>query len=335
MRIVDGVCRAIDNLAPARIAWGVGSAPDLVFNRRWKMKPGALLANPFGGMDQVRMNPPIANPNLIEPAGPTDPDVSVISVQSIDGRPIALLANYSLHYVGGVPIGDISSDYYGVFADRIGQLIGADYQDPVFVAMMSNGTSADVNNIDVRHPHDEVGPYRQIQLVANALAAEVHRVYQTLEYHDCVPLRIEQREIKIGVRHPNDIDVERARGILAGFDNNMMKGTREIYAQETLSMKDYPNEVSLIIQAVRIGQLGIAAIPCEVFAETGLKIKTKSPFSPTFTISLSNGWNGYLPTPGQHKLGGYETWLARSSYLETDASPKILNTVMELLGWLR
>src|SRR5579872_3721496 len=52
-RIVDGVRRAIHNLAPARIAWGVGNAPDFVFNRRWKMKPTALLANPFGGMDHV------------------------------------------------------------------------------------------------------------------------------------------------------------------------------------------------------------------------------------------------------------------------------------------
>jgi neutral ceramidase len=41
--------------------------------------------------------------------------------------------------------------------------------------------------------------------------------------------------------------------------------------------------------------------------------------------------NGYLPTPAQHKLGGYETWRARSSYLEGDASTKITDTVLGLL----
>ena len=277
----------------------------------------------------------ITNPSLIEPAGPTDPGVSFISVQSTSGRSIALLANYSLHYVGGVPTGDISSDYYGAFADRLQQLICADHQVPEFVVIMSNGTSGDINNIDVRRPRDEATSYGQIRVVANALATEVHRVYQTVQYHDWVPLRIEQREIKTGVRHPNEADIKRAQGILARFDNKKPKGSHEIYAQETLYLEDYPAAVPLIIQAIRIGDLGIAAIPCEVFAETGLDIKAKSPFKPTFTISLANGWNGYLPTPEQHKLGGYETWLARSSHLETGASPKIFDTVMELFARLQ
>jgi hypothetical protein len=52
---------------------------------------------------------------------------------------------------------------------------------------------------------------------------------------------------------------------------------------------------------------------------------------PTFTIELANGYNGYLPTPEQHRLGGYETWRARSSYLEVEASPRITAVVLELL----
>lgn len=334
-RIVDGVRCAIHNLAPARIAWGVGSAPEFVFNRRWKMKPGAVLANPFGGLDQVKMNPPVANPGLLEPAGPTDPGISFISIQSTNGRAIALLANYSLHYVGGIPVGDISSDYYGAFAGRIRQLVGAEHQDPEFVGILCNGTSGDINNIDFRHPHGKTAPYAQIRVVADAVAAEVYRVYQTLQYQDWVPLRIEQKEIRIGVRRPDEEEIKRAQEILARFDNKKTKGSKEIYAQETLYLKDYPAEVPLIIQAIRIGDLGIAAIPCEPFAQIGLDIKANSPFKPTFTIGLANGWNGYLPTPEQHKLGGYETWRARSSYLETEASLKIYHTVMELFGQLQ
>ena len=99
-------------------------------------------------------------------------------------------------------------------------------------------------------------------------------------------------------------------------------------------MKDYPEQVPVLLQAMRIGDLGIAAIPCEVFAEIGLAIKQQSPFKPAFTIELANGYNGYLPTPEQHKLGGYETWQARSSYLETEAAPKILDTLMALFARL-
>jgi neutral ceramidase len=85
------------------------------------------------------------------------------------------------------------------------------------------------------------------------------------------------------------------------------------------------------MQAFRIGDLGIAAIPFEVFTEIGLEIKARSPFKDTFTIELANGSNGYLPTPPQHDLGGYETWLG-TNRVEREASVKITARILELLG---
>ena len=296
MRIVDTVRRAIHNLAPARIAWGAASESNQVFNRRWKMKPGAMLANPFGGTDQVRMNPPPGNPALLEPAGPTDPEVTFISVQFTNGRPMALLANYSLHYVGGVPADEISADYCGAFADRIQQLLGADHQGPEFVGIMCNGTSGDVNNTNFRKAHGDTPPYAQIRTVANIIATDVQRVCRTLSYHDWVPCassKQKSRSACVAPMPPKSIARKNSRGLRP----QKSEGYKEIYAHETLYLKDYPVEVPLIIQAIRIGDLGIAAIPCEVFAQIGLDIKAQSPFKPTFTISLANGWNGYLPTP--------------------------------------
>ena len=53
---------------------------------------------------------------------------------------------------------------------------------------------------------------------------------------------------------------------------------------------------------------------------------------------LSGPTNARESTPGagtsapeQHKLGGYETWRAKSSYLEVDASPKIVAQLKALL----
>jgi hypothetical protein len=335
-RIADGVRRAINNLAPARIGWGVGEVPEQVFNRRWKMKPGTVLRDPFGGTnDLVKMNPGVGNPDLLEPAGPTDPEVCFISVQSPDGRPIALLANYSLHYCGGVGSGTISADYFGAFADRIQQLLGADRQDPPFVAIMSNGTSGNINNMDFRAGQPKQPLFGQMRLVGDALAKEVHRVYQKTQHRDWVPLNVQQTEIKLRVRRPGDDEVERAKQIIAKAKGLQMGPVEEIYARETVLMADYPAEVPLVLQALRIGDLAITAIPCEVFVEIGLELKQRSPFKPTFTISLANGYNGYLPTVEHHKLGGYETWRARSSYLEVEAAPKIFDVVLELLTNLK
>ncbi|MGH9631079.1 MAG: hypothetical protein ACRD7E_22455 [Bryobacteraceae bacterium] len=336
-RISDAVLIAIHNLEPARIGWGVAREATQVFNRRWKMKPGEELRNPFGGMDKVRMNPPRGHPNLLEPAGPTDPEIHFISVQSTGGRPIALLANYSLHYVGGVPKGDISSDYFGVFAKRIGELLEADDHEPPFVGIMSNGTSGNINNIDFRAGASERKwqPYEKMKFVANLVAGEVFKSYKKVQHHDWVELAAAQVEIPMGLRVPDKQDIEWAESVLARPEGSASTHIREAtYAQRTLEMKDYPAQIPLILQALRIGDLGIAAIPAEVFVEIGLEIRKRSPFQQTFTISLANGAYGYLPTVEQHKLGGYETWRG-SNRLEIEAAPKIVQALINLLDGLK
>jgi len=335
-RIADGIRRAVNQLAPAKIGWGVGREPNQVFNRRWKMKPGTIPPDPFGRRtDQVKMNPPVGSPDLIEPAGPTDPEVSVVSVRSPDDRPVALLANYSLHYVGGCPGDHISADYYGVFCDRIQQLLRADRLDPPFVAMMSNGTSGDINNINFRGGQPPQPPYGQMRLVAHAVADEADRVCRTIAHRDRGPLDMRETKIKLGVRLPTAEEVDKARQIVAQAGGPVMKTLEQIYARETVLLSAYPKEVEIVLQAVRIGDLAIVAVPCEVFVEIGLEIKRKSPFKPTFVIQLANGYNGYLPTVTGHAQGGYETWRARSSYLEVEAAPKIVQALMALLDELR
>ena len=111
----------------------------------------------------------------------------------------------------------------------------------------------------------------------------------------------------------------------------MLSGVDEIYARETVLLNEFPSEVETLVQAIRIGELGIAASPCETFVETGLAIKAASPLRPTFTIELANDYRGYLPTAEHHSLGGYETWRARSSYLEIGAEAKIRAAILQQL----
>jgi hypothetical protein len=104
----------------------------------------------------------------------------------------------------------------------------------------------------------------------------------------------------------------------------------EVYAKEAIALFEEPRR-ELKLQAIRIGELGIAAIPNEVFAITGLKIKAQSPFETTMNIDLANGSEGYIPPPEQHILGGYTTWPARTAGLEIQAEPRILAATLELL----
>ncbi len=330
-RMADGVRCAINNLAPARIGFGRAELPDEVFNRRWLMKPGAHLRNPFGGMDQARMNPPRGSEALIEPAGPTDPEIVFVSVQSIEGQPIALLANYSLHYVGGVPAGHISADYFGVFAERIQELFGADRLDPPFVGILSNGTSGDINNINFRERGERYPPYGKMREVAEGVAQAVLAACEELDYQEFVPLGAALDDVVLKVRRPNEEKLAYLRAVLEKPEGEPAYHSRErVYAERVLLSLEGPDEVAVPVQALRVGPVGIAALPFEVFAEIGLELKERSPLKPALTISLGNGSYGYLPTPEQHELGGYETWLG-TSLMEKGASVKLVDRLLEMV----
>lgn len=332
--IVSAIKKANANLEPAELGSGKVDVAEHVHNRRWFMKPGGIVPNPFGEItDQVRMNPPRSKKLLDRPAGPIDPQVCFISVRAINGRPIALLANYSLHYVGGISPNGVSADYFGEFARQIKQrIVPNEVSDkyPPFVGMISNGTSGDINNINFVNPNPRRKSFGQIRYVANSVADEVFQVYQKTEHRSEITLAMAQQELTLKIRKPTEKQIARAKRFLAEEDESKLPRLAKAYAERTLEYASRPVTETLILQAIRIGDVGITAIPCEVFAEIGIEIKAKSPLKTTFTIELANGWYRYLPTPRQHQLGGYETWLG-TNLLEVEASEKITKVLFALL----
>ncbi|NOY01011.1 MAG: hypothetical protein GXP30_14980, partial [Verrucomicrobia bacterium] len=261
-----------------------------------------------------------------------------LSVESKEGRPIALLANHWLHYVGGVGKGHISADYFGVFSKRIGQLLAPKEEDPPFVGILSNGPSGDINNNDYanygkKKKHYE--PYEKMRLVAEDLAQEVLSVRKTIKHQDWVKLGAVQAEMTLRYRRPDAEGLKRAKGILENPKPDSREYAKQaLFARRAIDAAAFPETFEIAPQVFRIGDLCIAALPFEVFTEIGLEIESKSPFADTFTIELANGGNGYLPSPKQHKLGGYETWLTVNR-AEKGASPKIVMKLMELFSQLK
>lgn len=337
-QIADGVRRAAGNLAPAKIGWGAFEEPRYVHNRRWFVREHiwSKMPNPFGELgERVRMSP--ASEGLEKPAGPVDPAVFVFSVQHAGGRPLAVLANFGLHYIGGIPGGTISADYHGVFASRIGELLGAEGAGPPFVGIMSNGTSGDVNANDVSKPREKFEPFERMTVVGNDLAEQAAEVVRTIEhYSEDITLAAAATDLELAVRKPSAKRIAWSEEMLAPPDHKGKLTRPQIYAREVQFLKDFPETVAIPIQVFRIDNLAIAQIPCEVFAATGLAIKQSEPFRPqVFTIELANGYFGYLPPPEHFDWGGYETWPARSSFLEEQAEVKIREAVAGLMEKLK
>lgn len=343
-RIAEGVLRAVNQLQPARIGWGVAEEPTQVFNRRWFLtaKRGPIYGA-HDNIEQVDTNP--GYHGLLRPAGPVDPQITFLSVQSTAGKPIALLASYGLHYVGGIPAGTISADYFALFADRVGELLGADrHQDPPFVGIMANGTSGDVNNLE-RYSEEELAkrgpqpskryqPYEKAREVANLCAEKVIESRKTLKWHDHVKLTSVERTLTFERRYPTKAEVEWAEAVKAKKIKPMSTSRYSTYSTVlAYNSPEMPPTIDVVVQTHRIGDLAVAAMPFEVFAEIGLELKQRSPLQPLMNISIANGSHGYLPTPDQHRLGGYETWIGVNQ-VQLDASVKMVDALVEMLGEL-
>jgi len=174
--------------------------------------------------------------------------------------------------------------------------------------------------------------------VATSVANAAYEAYLDIEYQRDFPIHVATRDLNIGVRKPSPDDLKRAHEILGSTEqliNGNLSAREAIYARETLQLREYPDTMPIRLHSIRLGDLCINTTPCETFVEIGLELKESSPFETTFIIELANGYNGYLPTPQQHEWGGYETWRAKSSYLEVDASTKIVAAFEEMMTELK
>lgn len=331
-KLAEGIAKAYANLEPAQIGFTVVDAPNHTHCRRWLRQPGKYATDPFGDTTvRAMMHPGYQNPDYSGPAGPADTGLSLLSIQSADGKhPIGLIANYSMHYFGAG--GGFSADYYGKFSKLMENKIGtsSSSQTP-FVAAMSQGTSGDLQWMDYSQPRKA---NYSIDKYTTELADIAFSAYQKIQYDTNDPkLAMAETTLELKRRLPNKKRITWAKELNSKRDTRRPKNRPEVYAEQAAWFVEHPHE-EIVLQTIGIGDLAITAIPNEVYGITGLKLKAQSPFKVTFNMGLANGAAGYIPPPEQHYLGGYTTWPARTAGLEVTAEPQIVETLLGLLETL-
>ena len=105
-----------------------------------------------------------------------------VSIRRRDGRPLAVLGNYSLHYFSTAPL---SADYFGLFSEGLKKRLAPDGD---FVGMLSHGCSGDTWRRDYAKPQGErrdkisMEQYTDelLDIAVNALKGVEHRSQATL-----------------------------------------------------------------------------------------------------------------------------------------------------------
>jgi len=315
--IIDAVCEADTARAEARCGVGVGIEDKVAFNRRFRMKNGLSHTHPGQG-----------NPDIIEPAGPTDPQVGVIGAWNTEGKLIGCVVNFACHATTSP--GGISANYIYYLE----QVIRGGMQAPDCVVVFTAGASGDVTQVDNLSPYRRVGGEQSARFVGGRVGAEAVKVLLTMEPGTLTPLDARTKVFNIKRRVPNPERVKRCYE-LAKKDPKEVGSTEWTFAKEIVLL-DYlvakQPEVEVEVQAVQVGPAVFITDPAEYFCQFGLDIKAGSPFKFTFPVSLANGCVGYVPTEealGEHG-GGYETRLTSYSNLEPAAGRKMAEAGLEL-----
>jgi hypothetical protein len=323
--LVEAAVDADGRLEPARVGCGWGTSTIGVYRRETR-----------DGRDVLGE----------VPDHPIDPTVGVIRVDDLDGKPIAVAFRYSCHPVTMGPRSAVaSSDFPGVARRVVENCLGG-------LALFLQGGGGNINpragmgfELDCRDTKNRVG----VELGGEVLkvAARIRTATRPGERRPLgnVPnilftpwepvegpsrMCLAAEEATVALDYVDLPPVDQAREILAGWQATLEeRRSRDAQEWEVRVAEKYEDWARLLVaatgrgestcdlflQAIRVGDLAITGMNAELFFESGLEIRARSPFPDTFALGYTNGTVGYLPRAEDHPPGG---WDLHASYAVPD-----------------
>lgn len=308
--LVEAVCQADKARDEARCGIGRGIEDKVAFNRRLVMKNGMAYTHP----GQL-------NPDIVKPAGPTDPEVGVIGVWDKKGKCIGCVVNFCCHATCNP--GGISANWIYYMEQTIRGAMG-----PECVVVFLQGACGDVTQVDNLNPEVNRAGEEWSRFVGGRVGAEAVKVLLSMPRGTMVPVdyRLKMTEMKRRVPDPQRVKkcIELVQQPPAKVGHTDWTFAKEIVLLDAKLKKEPTAQVE--VQAVQVGPAVFITNPAEYFCQFGLDIKKGSPFAFTFPVELANDCVGYVPTEealGPHG-GGYETRLTAYSNLEPSAGRQMV-----------
>ncbi|MBQ7500043.1 MAG: hypothetical protein IJT91_04025 [Clostridia bacterium] len=336
-KAADALIMAYRRRVPCQFGFARTEEHEIAFNRRYFMKDGT-----------VRTWPGIGNPDAVRPAAGVDPELDVIRVDDLDGKPIAVITNFANHLdlIGGTKY---SADYPGVLSKELKKRLDCDS----VVSLFLNGCCGDVTHIDYtgKHKFDD----KHYIKCGKILADDVMSVYDGIEMTRDADIDyifdtkyIDRRQVSEDdylenkealLRYERDKKAAKAASAESadGYENPATgDGMAMSYVKCTVALFEHPLPHELVyLQGVKLGDIYFAGMPGEMFAELGLDLKARSPFDKTVCVELANGCFGYIATKKAFAEGGYEVSLDRYVNMSEDAGDIINDVLIDIAEKLK
>ncbi len=279
--------QALEKFVPVEYAINEGIS-DVGVNRRQMLEDGSI---DFGQT----------------PWGDQDKTMSVIRFRNVEtGQGVFQMIHYGCHGTAAGHNHEISRDWIGVMLDRVEAVTG-------IMTGFWNGCVGDVgprltngDTIGDIHYAEELGGVAALDAVriANGLnMAQYDRgkltVLSTVLSLPTRPLMAKEQVDAYLSTHPADANYVNMDGLIDWY----MRQVAVFYE----SGEEHPTEKDIPTTVVALGKsIVFCPMPYELFSDICLRLRRFSPFTHTMAISLTNGYEAYLPTQAAIPYGGYE-----------------------------
>lgn len=138
-RTYDAVRRAAENLEPVTVGAGRGYEDRIMINRTLRLQDGSGWT--------IRHANPCPPDDAVAGLGPVDPEIGLLRLDRLDGRPLAVVYNFACHPLLGVPGGAITANFPGFASAVIEEALeGA-------TALFLQGAGGDVTEVLYKDPN--------------------------------------------------------------------------------------------------------------------------------------------------------------------------------------
>jgi len=320
---IEAVQQAQDDLEPVEVAAASGVEGRFAFNRRAVMRNGQV------GMPGRGWPQPLGPTWIRYMEGPMDPEVGVIALRTEARRFKALLVHHTCHPVHVFPRQIVSPDWPGALCAELETMF------PGCVPIVLNGACGNINPwppFEPDYADDHV-------LMGKQLARVTYKVIETLQYTPEAGVDCRSTILPLPFRSLSDEEIAKSEEMLRSrltpeWEDAMHVTGDWLVTSSVASVYLQRQREELLayeIQALRLGEAAIVALPGEPFVEGQLALKLASPLYPTYVAHCATQYVGYIPTREALPRGGHEAHTRYWAKLQPDALEQIVARAVELL----
>jgi hypothetical protein len=322
----------------------VGSAASLAVERLEPVILGAARTDVALGVNRRQRDPELGTLVGWNPDAICDRDVATLRIDRVGGDALATVIAYGCHpCVLGPDLAEASSDFVAPLRERVRTWTGGE-------CLFLQGCGGNVFPLEALWDRSGKEVEFAERLALAALTARDFAETRPVEPRECryqsaIPIAVwrlvptpeprtytlaaAEARVRLPLKPPPPL--EEIRSIRAELERRAAElradgASREAWnplevhaswattTEEAITSGTYEREIEAPIQVLRIGDVGLVALPCEPFCEIGLAIKHHSAAPFTIALGYSNDIIGYAATDEEYAHGGYEPTLSHRHF---------------------